>query len=407
MDLTSSRYRLQTQLTFGVELEFYVHENVLGISQEDRDNVIAGMASNVVPNEWFSAAAYYVKGILDQLNLRHQVKVARHYQWEPKDPDNEDESHYRVWVITTDATLQPADGNTRPWIGLEITSPILDNMSNGLSCHEVRRVGKALLDNEYVAFNQKCGFHVHVGNGDRGLELEVCQRLFSLLFLYGEKILDGLFRSDRDNNIHCQSLGGYTAVLNFPHFGYAMTGAAPEDYYNACFPDGAEEISRGMRQSVGAIWATATLNEFCDMTAIGVKLAVSFIGLKTHDPPTGEEKPTVEFRKGEGDLAQEGNVDFLLYWPQVCLGLLAWAHSGNLREFKRVMWAARAAANARINPAAKLQHLLKVMRFDATVVRILCERAAYLAENPHPGPRGAVYVEPPTNLIPLASERYQ
>lgn len=395
MPLNRSRYPLHEQLTFGIEFEFYVHENIVPMSLDNRDAIISTTQHNAVPVDWFSAAAYHVKRVLDEVNLHKRVVLAGHLRTQPI-PVTADELEFRAWVVTTDRTLEPTRGNYRPWLGLEVVSPILRNRTT--NCNKVQQVGQALLQNQYLRFNPKCGLHVHVGRGGDGIPLRVCQRLFSLLFLYGEKILDILFRSDRKNNLHCENIETQTAVLRFSTYTFSMTGSLPEQWFNACFPDGAPEVSQARVEALRKIWTARDINEFCDMTSVSFRLAINFTGLKIRETSNGGEKRTVEFRKAEGDLAQEGNIVFLRYWPQVCIGLLAFAFQNNLAEFARVMREARAALNAPIEDAEKLRRFLNIMELDETLVDRLCERAAYLSQYPDPDPPGAVIVEPPLDI---------
>ncbi|KAK7754345.1 hypothetical protein SLS62_003638 [Diatrype stigma] len=399
MPLHRSRYPLQRDLTFGIEFEFFVHENVLPSGADERDEQILD-SSSPIPINWSTDAAYHIKRILDRLNLHKRVVVAGYLQRPPRRL-TQDERNFSAWVITTDVTLQPDNGNYRPWIGLEVKSPILRNRTE--ICREVQRVSETLLQDAYVGFNPKCGLHVHVGRGQDGIPLAACQRLFSLLFLYAERILDPLFRSDRRGNIHCENLETHALVRRLPQWRFRMTGTPPEQWLNACFPGGAPGVGapgdeRERFVALRKIWSAGDINEFCDMNVVGgVRLAVNFAGLKVRPHPGPDDKPTIEFRKAEGDLNQEGNIDFLLYWPQVCMGLVAFALGDGLDEFARVMREAHAALNAP-DEAEKLRRFLNSMGFDRTVVEMLCERADYLSRDPYPDAPTAQIVEPPLSL---------
>lgn len=96
-------------------------------------------------------------------------------------------------------------------------------------------VGEALVNNDHVAFNHTCGLHVDVGHGDNYFELLTRQKLFSLLYLGGEDILNLLLREHRQNNNFCYDLRSHSNAKPADS-SWTPTGNLLSEWYHHCFP---------------------------------------------------------------------------------------------------------------------------------------------------------------------------
>lgn len=368
MPINSSRYRCHSQLTFGVEYEFFLHANAT--MPQDLQTSLASRPEDLIPFAETTSAAGFVKRFLDDgLRLSSPVEVSRTI--EPPHNATNNERRYQAWIVTTDASLTPLfHGNCIPWIGLEVVSPVLTNTQ--ALWLQAAHVGRTIKESPYVRFNERCGFHVHVGNGNHGFTLDTCQRLYSLLLLGAESILDVLFRDDRRGNQNCNDIRYYTAVLMNPNNEYNLTGEVPTALYDSCFPDSGPEIIEAVRTAVWKIWKAGSIDEFLAATSTEYRRsAINFRNVRAGS--TG----TIEFRKAEGDLSRELNVEFLASWPQVCIGLVAFALEANQSEFARVMRETRAAL---LHPKVEaLRLFLTTMGFHDQLIRSLVKRARSLA----------------------------
>lgn len=138
-----------------------------------------------------------------------------------------------------DFTLANA-GKFSSFAGLEITTPKMQNQAAALD--ECVKVARELVAHPEVRFSNSCGLHVHVGHAGEGLSLLASQKLFSVLFLGGEQILNTLFRKDRRNNYYCRDITKHSAVAKISAQGQRLPGAVPEEVSNCWRP---RPISRG------------------------------------------------------------------------------------------------------------------------------------------------------------------
>lgn len=361
-------YPSLTYLTVGVEFEFYVHSNAIEMPANEVNYLIDRSAT--VSAHRFAQAATFVKSMLDQLQLHNPVEVSNMIEAQARRTRNE--TGYQAWIITVDSALTPVlQSNTLPWLGLEVKTPIMWNMAD--TYREVERVAKALRDSEYTDFNDNCGIHVHVGNGNQGFSLLACQKLFSVLFLGGESMLDVLFRPARHNNSNCFSMADGARAFSSPSARFFLSGDIPTEWLNGCFPDaqGAMPVDERRRKALRKIWKAANIQEFHEAINVGYRHAVTFEHL------TMGIKPTIEFRKSEGDLSPEGETDFLLLWMRVCARLVAFAVDADLDEFRRVITGTRTALCAPTAPE-RLRQFLITMRCTNITVRNLAYRAEVL-----------------------------
>ncbi|KAK7752935.1 hypothetical protein SLS62_005094 [Diatrype stigma] len=349
-------YPSLTDLTVGIEFEFYVHSNAIEMPAEEVTDLTARSAT--VPAQRFAQAATFVKSILDQLNLQNQVEVSNMIEAQAGRTMNE--TRYQTWIVTTDSALTPVlQGNTLPWLGLEVKTPIMYNRS--ATYRQLDRVGKALRDSAYTGFNDECGLHVHVGNGDQGFSVLTCQKLFCVLFLGGEWMLDVLFRPARHNNRNCLPMAEQARVLSSPNTHFYLSGEVPTEWFNSCFPQGVMPVDELRQEAIRKIWRAASVQEFYEAVNVGYRHSVTFQHL------TMGIKPTIEFRKSEGNLRLEGETEFLLVWPRICARLVAFAVDADLDEFRRVIAGTRAALSAPTAPERLQQFLFTIRCTDYTV----------------------------------------
>lgn len=137
-------------------------------------------------------------------------------------------------------------GKFSSFAGLEITTPKMQNQTAALD--ECVKVARELVAHPEVRFSNSCGLHVHVGHAGEGLSLLASQKLFSVLFLGGEQILNTLFRKDRRNNYYCRDITKHSAVAKISGQGQRLPGAVPEEVSNYWRP---APISRGCMANYG------------------------------------------------------------------------------------------------------------------------------------------------------------
>lgn len=361
----SRDYPSLTDLTVGIEFEFYIHSNAIAMPTEEVNDLTTRGAT--VPARRFAQAASFVKMILDQLELHDQVEVSN--MIEAQAGRSRNEIRYRAWIVTIDSALTPIlQSNTLPWLGVEVKTPIMYNRSD--TYRQIDRVGKALRDSAYTGFNDNCGLHVHVGDGAHGFSLLTCQKLFCVLFLGGEWMLDVLFRPARHNNRNCLPMSEGARVLSSPNSRFFLSGEVPNEWFWSCFPQGVIPVDEWRQEALRKIWKAGNIQEFQESINVGYRHAITFQHL------TMGLKPTIEFRKSEGNLRLDGEVEFLLIWPRVCARLVAFAVDADLNEFRRVIAGTRAALSAPTGPERLRQFLITIRCTDYTVQSLVYRAAA-------------------------------
>lgn len=102
--------------------------------------------------------------------------------------------------ISTDLMFKPIRTTPRgyKWVPLEINTPIFTGpleLEQGLP--QLRNILTLLREKLVIWQNHKCGFHIHVGNGGRELELDTVKRVVSLVYLLEQPLLSNLYHPSR------------------------------------------------------------------------------------------------------------------------------------------------------------------------------------------------------------------
>lgn len=373
----SSHYPSLETMTFGVEYQFYVHEDVILTPAKDGNPRESGQSlidkDGAISKSTHTRVGKFLQNMLGQLGLPHQVELTN--TWGGNHRRTKNEVQRKSWIIKTyECLVDYTRVNALPNIHMALVTPILNNSK---SLHEqVLLVGQNLRDSPYVSFTNKCDLYVDIGNEERITVLS-CQKLFSLLFLGGESILDVLFREDRRNNSSYSLLESAAPVLRirvgYPT--YALTGQVPMDWFDSCFSQFTSEIDQDKKNALWRIWRTGTRDEFSSYASGYKSVAIKFHNIQD------DGICTIGFAKADGQLDKDSNIEFLSVWLKVCMGLVAFAIDAELPEFGRVM---RDLPDALTAPtgAERLQRFLTSLAFDDDVINSLVTRANALSSEP-------------------------
>ncbi|KAK7753580.1 hypothetical protein SLS62_004438 [Diatrype stigma] len=204
-----------------------------------------------------------------------------------------------------------------------------------------------LCNNKFLHFNSTCAFQVHVGRGTQGFQLPTLQKLTSLLFVGGEKLLDEVHPRHRLGAPFCHPITTKTFLGNFVLAGREPTATLDEEWFNRCVaPSQTLRVEAQLRR----IWQAKTVDEFCRMLDPREgNVAYSFAGLSPRerenatDIPNssgvGEEpkvaKPTIEFRQGDGNVVLDEK--YPVAWIKTATSLVAWAIDVDEASFEEVI----------------------------------------------------------------------
>ncbi|RYP70953.1 hypothetical protein DL769_004786 [Monosporascus sp. CRB-8-3] len=321
--------------TFGVEFEFLVHVDLIGLTEKQKAEL-----SRRPKNEQVYLIAKVIEEYLEGLGLGDPVEASNGLRV-TNNSRSENEDKCTAWIVKRDDSVK-ADG----------------------------------INMDPAYFNYTCGLHVHVGLGDKVIPLLACQKLYSLLFLGGEEALKPLFRLCRNNNKHCLDIRTHSSLVAPREEPPDLTGSVLGEGFKHCFPDG--DGNGEERAALDKLWRAADIGEFCDLVegGPGGRLAYWFSHLRYEDQIMG--KATIEFRKAEGNLDKPGNLDFVRTWPQVCTTLAAFAMDSGPLEFERAIRAVRVGAAAEA-PGTRLNRFLTTVGLPGDVVSSLMQRAEVLA----------------------------
>lgn len=222
----------------------------------------------------------------------------------------------------------------------------------------------------------------------QGFELPTLQKVASLLFVGGEKVLDEVHPRHRLGGPFCQPITTKTFLGEFVLAGIEPKGSLNEDWFDRCRAPGQ---SLRLEAQLRRIWQVETVSEFCRLfNARNGNVAYSFAGLSPAkwenavdivNRPTEirEEaqvyKPTIEFRQGDGDVTT--NEQYPISWIKVATSLIAWAIDVDEASFEEVIQ--ETAENALPRGAhEKLSTLLKHVGVSDEVVVAMVNRAVSL-----------------------------
>lgn len=172
------------EITFGIELEF-----VVLFQKADYREADGHYNESEADIQW-------------EL-LQHIVDVLKAYNFMVNDPHDDCINN---WTVTSDSSidLEPEDLPHRlrglDSYPLELKSPAYRYTTEALT--EVQRAVAVVKRYFKIFVNESCGFHVHVGNHDRGFTLETVKSL-SLLVTVFERQLNQLHPRHRNFNSWC------------------------------------------------------------------------------------------------------------------------------------------------------------------------------------------------------------
>ncbi|RYP42867.1 hypothetical protein DL768_010171 [Monosporascus sp. mg162] len=366
------------ELTFGVEFECLVHADKIGLTAAEKASL---RGRPFFPRQYLPRVASALQRVLDLLkpDITHPVKITPRVEGDSV-ITTEDENAYKEWIVKTEDSVTadeelPHDDDE--YAGMEIMSPILANTK--FSRDQCAMVAEAIRSTVGV-FNDKCGFHVHVGRGDRGFEVLTLKKLYSLLVLGGEAILNGLLRPSRRDNYYCRDMTKVSAVIRFPHVPFDLTGSAPYEWFSRCLPVDSDDVVPGhIKEALWKVWRAKDIDEFCGCVEGNKNVGVWFGNLDTFEH-FGYGKRTIEFRKAEGNLGltEPSNMDFVFTWPEVCVRLVAFAIDSDPEEFGRVVNETVEALRLP-SSAEKVRKFLTSLGLNSETIKSLVARAEALS----------------------------
>lgn len=160
-------------LTFGIELEFIIRYN-----PEDYDLERLAAKGKSWPIEYGLPIS------------RQMIQVLNENGFSTNDSKITD---FSKWTVTTDSTVFPYDLSEN-WYAIELKTPVL--VCSALSLNQVETVVNLLVSKFQLYTNGTCGLHVHVGNENRGFDLDTLKNFCSLITAF-EHQLNSLHSPDR------------------------------------------------------------------------------------------------------------------------------------------------------------------------------------------------------------------
>ncbi|MCJ1300880.1 hypothetical protein MMC08_003679 [Hypocenomyce scalaris] len=183
-------------VTFGIELEIIIFYETNDYLQ--RCNKAFGEGQHLIQR-------------VEQTLQRHIVDVLRAYRFAVNHPniDNTDN-----WTVSQDGSVKLDYGELPPqlvgcdWFPLELKSPAYPYSSKALT--EVRRAVEVVRGKFRTIINNTCGIHIHLGNHDRGFDLETVKNLALLVTVF-ERQFNQLHPPHRISAYCCEA-----PTLRFP-----------------------------------------------------------------------------------------------------------------------------------------------------------------------------------------------
>ena len=134
-------------------------------------------------------------------------------------------SRFDYWVVVREGNIAHnvmfGPLRTTPegynWVGMELNSPIFTGpteLDEGIS--KLRQVLDELRGNLKIWINSNCGLHIHVGDSDKDLSLDVVKRVASLVYLLEEPLLLNLCHSIRQTSPHAAMISLDSRIAKEP-----------------------------------------------------------------------------------------------------------------------------------------------------------------------------------------------
>ncbi|KAI8953901.1 hypothetical protein F4801DRAFT_596596 [Xylaria longipes] len=370
----------KSQQTLGIELEFIVFYTTPDKRAPAKDDERYGPAlecphyseitppPGFVPDEnenwpWRLEAAWVRQKVADVIaSAGFKSKASLHAKGSESDL-------YEFWNVVPDISVGlPLDFDQAysplKHAGVEVNSPVF--VAGEDAFKEISTVVKAINSAFRRTVPPVCGFHVHVGRGNKPLELRAVQRTASLLWI-AEDLIGMLHPGCRHGNRQCLGIRQFSNMtscmeteqaISHPH-GLGESQQAefsmdrvdkdrkkPTNYrYNSPVDvtDSEEEtLSRCfaweyslwfwdpwykrlpaglyMMDGVRSIFRTRDTAEIARFTSFrdGHRGAYNFANMES-DPNVGKgpRKPTIEFRGAAGSL----DSNWIVIWAKICLAL--------------------------------------------------------------------------------------
>ncbi|KAF4635154.1 hypothetical protein G7Y89_g2949 [Cudoniella acicularis] len=116
----------------------------------------------------------------------------------------------KAWQVKEDPSICPPNRIDHPriqeayyFLGIELVSPPYYYSLNALDI--VKRSCEVLSITYRISCNESCGFHVHVGNGKKGFDIDTVTRFYATAFMF-EPQIDRIHPSHRNHNLYCPRL---------------------------------------------------------------------------------------------------------------------------------------------------------------------------------------------------------
>ncbi|ETS87862.1 hypothetical protein PFICI_01690 [Pestalotiopsis fici W106-1] len=209
-------------------------------------------------------------------------------------------------------------------VDVELTSPA---MTNGKEADdEIVRVVKLITDNLVYFVHEKCGFHVHVGQGPTMWAMEHLRKMAAVCYAM-EIWFDDLHPEHRrTNDEFCPSL------FKKSRLSQGMKGELANDYARrGVTPLFVDFPSMGPNPKVTLQEAWKELNDAGTAQAIHNLLPWPCAYNLTH--VGGEAKGTVEFRQAAGTM----NEVWAVHWSNLVCGLIDWARRATDDEVSELL----------------------------------------------------------------------
>lgn len=177
------------RMTFGIELEFFVRYD----PEDYYEELLAG--EGVFWPTGLSET-HHKYGALICLEM---IQILRKNGFSTNDFMFANSSK---WTVLTDDTVIPNDTSGN-WYPIELKSPAF--FCSDRSLEDIKMVVELLGSKFQLYTNNSCGFHVHVGNRNRGFSLSTLKRFCSLITVFDYQ-LDSLHPRNRRQNVFAKSM---------------------------------------------------------------------------------------------------------------------------------------------------------------------------------------------------------
>lgn len=279
------QYKPEPALTFGIEIEFVLATFPTGMDDPHPKDLrpVKGIAGDakLASREGFLNVQTHIADTLNAHNFEARSRIANKIE------------DFTVWMVSRDLLMAPDD--RYEYYPVELQSPIFYSTEEGYD--EVRKVVEVLTSNYRIHTNESCGLHVHVGDEDKGLPLEVFRNLLAYIWSF-EPQLSQIHPSHRLSNSYCYSFGSLTELGKLHYGGHPRKA-------------GLERIIKA--------------ESFEELRSLSVKKeqinrpGYHFEGLLP--PLYPDTKRTIEFRQHEATL----DAVRIVHWLRVCTGLIRYA----------------------------------------------------------------------------------